>query len=418
VDGRTITNGTVGFYPPAAGGGLTIWAGQELGSTLLVNDDGPMVGGSYEQLFTGTFASPTLEIFSNPQQLMATPADYGSPLYNEGFLLTATTCSGNAPCINSPSDGASPQSQFVALSGTGTPGDSLNVLVSGNPVGSVIVDSEGNWEALPYVSPFGSSVSVSVQDQTSFDSSNTITVHPSQAFFPSPLPPGVYTQLLPLRKADIFIDGSLSLPQVTLFGANYTHTALYLGGDSDGTPWIGEAVTAGEAGIWGQVRSVPLEQSLLWEANRLSAFRPKSPLSGAVRSAIVSWANTITVQGLPYCSPLDLGLILAADVLYVAALPARVNLFLHEIYALTNSTSTFICSTLVWRAYWEGTGHSLDISQPNLMSAQPGSLLGTVSPGFIGLLVQPPAGCTSCSGSTFVVPETFARNTTLLSQIF
>jgi hypothetical protein len=103
--------------------------------------------------------------------------------------------------------------------------------------------------------------------------------------------------------------------------------------------------------------------------------------------------------------------------MYLAALPARLNLFLNEIYALTNSTSTFICSTLVWRAYYEGTGHALDISQPNLMTAQPGSVLGTFSPGFISLLRNPPVGCTGWCGSVFMVPETFVRSGKL-SQIF
>jgi hypothetical protein len=310
-----------------------------------------------------------------------------------------------------------PVPQFAAISGTGTPGDTLDVQVGGLSVGHITIDSEGNWEALPYVAPYGSAVTVQVQDLSTFTSPNTITVHPSLAIVPSPLPPSVYPRLLPLRKADIFVDGDTSSPQVALYGPNYTHTALYLGGDSDGTPWIAEAVTADEAGIWGQVRSVILEQSLLWRADRLAAFRPRVPLSGATRSAITSWASTITTQGLPYWSKADLGLPAAADLFYPGLL-GRLIRFLNQLYALTNSTKTFICSTLVWRAYYEGTGHTLDISQPNLMSAQPGSLLGHFPSAFINLLTQPPPGCTACSGSTFIVPETFARNSALLSQVF
>ena len=329
-------------------------------------------------------------------------------------------CVSGGPCIISPSDGAHPQSEFVALSGTGTPNDQLSILVGGAPIGQVQVDSEGSWEALPDIAPYGSSVTIQVQDLSNFDTSNTITVHPlSSTLFFSLLPPSVYTQMLPLRKADIFIDQDPSSPQVFLYGANYTHAAIYLGGGSDGTPLVAEAVTAQEAGIWGQVRSLPLEQSLLWKATRLAAFRPKSFLPGAKRSAIVSWAKTITAQGLPYWSQADLlVLIPAADSLYLAGLPQRLNLFLNRIFALTNSTSTFICSTLVWRAYYEGTGHTQNIAEPNLMSAQAGSLLGALSPGFINLLRQPPPGCAGCATSTFIVPETFARNTTLLSQIF
>jgi hypothetical protein len=76
---------------------------------------------------------------------------YGAPSPNQG-AFTATISAACNPCITNPKDGASPQSQFAALSGTGTPGNILSVLVGGFPAGSVTVDSEGNWEALPYVS--------------------------------------------------------------------------------------------------------------------------------------------------------------------------------------------------------------------------------------------------------------------------
>ena len=55
-------NGTLSFYTPANGGGLTILQGG-LGSTVLVNNDGP----GFEQLFTGSLTSPSLETFSNLQ---------------------------------------------------------------------------------------------------------------------------------------------------------------------------------------------------------------------------------------------------------------------------------------------------------------------------------------------------------------
>ena len=340
--------------------------------------------------------------------------------------ITALAANPNGPCITSPNDGASPQSQFAAISGTGTPRDTLNVLVGGFSVGQVQVDSEGNWEALPYVSLYGSSVTVQVQDQTSSNLSNTITVHPSlAAFLPGPSsPPNSLTALLPLRKADIFVTASDTSPQYFLYGPNYTHAALYLGGDSNGTPLIAEAITAAEAGSLigtaGQVRSIPLDQSLAWtQSQRISAWHPKPALalSGATRSAIVTWAQNITSQGLPYWTNGDFALIAGADTLYLLNQTHFLPAYLNKIYALTTSTSTFICSTLVWRAYYEGTGHTLDTSHPNLMSAQPVSLMSTFGPGFISLLDQPPVGCTGCAGSVFMVPETLVR-TGLLSQIF
>jgi len=329
---------------------------------------------------------------------------------------TISSCPVSAPCIMTPSSGASPQSQFVALSGTGTAGDKLDVLIVGLPTGQVQVDSEGNWEALAYVSPFGSSVTIQVQDQTSSNFSNSITVHPSlAAFLPGPpVPANLLTALLPLRTADIFVAASNTSPQYVLYGPKYTHTALYLGGDSNGTPLIAEAVTAAEAGpligTAGQVRSIPLDQSMVWtQSNRISAWHPLTALSGATRSAIVTWAQNITTQGLPYWSTADFGLIPAADTLFEyggEVLSPRVNFFLGDLNALKNSTSAFICSTLVWRAYYEGTSHTLDLSNPNLLSAQPGSLMASYDPAFIAQLAK-----------VFVVPETFARSP-LLMQIF
>ncbi len=361
----------------------------------------------------GPLSGPSLAFADVLSSTTGGPFFFTGGAYSATFTAAATTCPVGSPCIIAPSDGASPQSQFVAISGTGTPGDNLDVLVGGFSVGQVQVDSEGNWEALPYVSLYGSSVTIQVQDQTSSNSSNTITVHPSLAsFLPGPPnPPNSLTALLPLRKADILVTADPSSPQVLLFGATYTHTALYLGGDPNGTPMVAEAVTAAEAGASGQqVRSLPLEQTLAWASVTISGFRPRTPLAGVTRNAIVAWPAGVANQGLPFWSTADFALILGADVLFNASLGTLspyFNSFLNAVNALKNSTSTFLCSTLVWRAYYEGTSHTLDISTPNLMSAQPGSLLASFSPAFIAQL-----------DSVLLVPETLARNSPKLMQIF
>jgi hypothetical protein len=210
------------------------------------------------------------------------------------------------------------------------------------------------------------------------------------------------------------VTASDTSPQYVIYGPKYTHVALYLGGDTNGTPLIAEAVTAAEAGsligIAGQVRSIPLDQSLMWtQSQRVSAWHPQVALSGATRSAIVAWAQNITSQAPPYSSAVDFGLIPAANALFVPTggiLSTRFNTFLNAIGALKYSTNAFICSTLVWRAYYEGTGHSLDLSNPNLLSAQPGSLMASYSPAFIAQLA-----------TVFIVPETFVRSPQL-KQIF
>ena len=134
--------------------------------------------------------------------------------------------------ITSPADGASPQSAFVAVAGTGPAGVTLDVLLNGSSIGTVSVDSEGKWEALPFV---GGSGTIQVQDSSA--SSNIITVDTlPPSFSPSPEVPVSTSAFLPLRHADIFIDSGrvpdkLSkglISQYFLYGPLYTHTALYL----------------------------------------------------------------------------------------------------------------------------------------------------------------------------------------------
>jgi len=352
----------------------------------------------------------------------------GTSFTNGFFIQLDFACSTNGPCITSPSDGVSPQSQFVSLSGTGTAGATLNVLANGLPVGSgtVVVDSEGNWEALAYVAVFGPAVAIQVQDQSTLNSSNTITVHPLTS---PPLIGGVaalgpalsYSRLLSLRKADILVTADPTSAQVWFYGPTYTHTALYLGGDAAGTPLIAEAVTSSEAeaNVYGTVRSVPLEHSLAWNgATTMTAWRPSVSLSGANRNAAVTWAQTVTTQGLPYANVAAMSAeVLAADGLFAVeqvspspALLTRLNGFLSLLNAVKNSTTSFICSTLVWRAYWEGTAHALDISTPNNITAAPGSFLGSLPVPFQSAFINQ-------LGTVFVVPQTFATSPKL-SQIF
>ena len=188
-------------------------------------------------------------------------------------------------------------------------------------------------------------------------------------------------------------------------------TALYLGGDSNGTPLIAEAVPPGEAGSFAQVRAVPLEKSTVWtESNIVTAFHPQVALPSSEKDAIVAWAKSITSTVPPptYWSPAVLvTLIPGAYTLYeVFGVSPRVNLFLGELGSLKNSTSMFICSTLAWRAYYEGTSHTLDISTPNLMTPEPGSLMAAFSSSFITQL-----------DTVFIVPQTFAVSPQL-SKIF
>ena len=198
---------------PIPSGGLSEWiASGPDGTVWFTEGDGNRIGKITPNGVITEFATA---VGSLPEGITIGPdgnlwfTEYSRNKIGTGKI---NPCQGSGiPCITSPASGVSPQSQFVVLTGTGTAHDLLNVLANGNPVGGgpVVVDSEGNWEALAYVAPFGHSVTIQVQDTTNFDSSNTITVHPltlppllsggAQAFGPAIS----YTRLLPLRKADI-----------------------------------------------------------------------------------------------------------------------------------------------------------------------------------------------------------------------
>jgi len=339
-------------------------------------------------------------------------SDAGKTTVSRNFQIVV----GPALTITSPTDNAYPQSHFVAVAGIGPPGHTLNVLVNSSSVGTVIVDSEGKWEALPFLVGTGT---VQVQDSSTSQFSNTIIVHcllPS--FDPSPDVPTSNKSLLPLRHADILLSSSRVpdgfwqglVSQYFLYGPLYTHTALYLGGDANGTPLIAEAVTAAEAGTLDPVHSVAFEHSLVWtDSYIVSAVHPQVALPGTTKDAIVAWAQNATSQKLPYWNAFtDIIIPLsAAQSLYdKTGLSPRLNLFLNLMNTSKYSTNKFICSTLVWRAYYEGTSHALDISTPNNMSALPGSVMANASAAFLAQL-----------GAVFVVPETFAKSPKL-SRVF
>ena len=299
------------------------------------------------------------------------------------------------------------------------------MLVDGSPIGSsgVVVDSEGNWEALAYL--FGAPAPViRVQDRSTTALSNQITVHPQASFsLGPPVPANLLTAVLPLRHADILVIASTISPQHVLYGPSYTHTALYLGGDGNGTPLISEAIPGSDpsAQTYGQVRSLPLESSTVWtEANRMSGWHASTALTGSTRDAIVAWAKTVaptppaSLSGLPYWNVSTLlNEVDGADALLVAfggTITSRFTAFLNVLNSAKNSTTSFICSTLVWRAYYEGSGHALDISSPNNMTAAPGSILGSLPSSFLGLFIQE-------LDPVLVVPQTFVTSPKL-SQIF
>src|ERR1039458_3154546 len=89
-------------------------------------------------------------------------------------------------------------------------------------------------------------------------------------------------------------------------------------------------------------------------------------------------SNTGTSLGLPYWT-LGNDIILPITWAWQAwppITPQRLLIFnamMLDLDLSTRSTSKFICSTLVWRAYLRGTAGTVDLSNPNNMIAEPGS---------------------------------------------
>ena len=316
-------------------------------------------------------------------------------------------------CITKPSDGSSPQSQFVSLSGIGSPGHALDVILNGVTIGNVRVDAEGAWEALPYLQIFSSAtISIQVHDQTTGELSNTISVNRSGGPFIEP--PPVPVSFLPLRHGDILVSSSISSLEYLLYGPNYTHSAIFVGGDINGTPLVAEAIITSKTPlgtITGTTQIARLESSDIWNGvNRVAAFTGRDPeLSGLYRDSIVDYAKEKSASpGLPYWSFSQVFMpVSAAYPLFLCCSSSSTyTRLLAQMEANKNLESAFECATLVWRAYLEGTYNSVDLSVSNNMTAAPLTLFSVFSNEYMDQ-IRP----------HWIVPETFVRSP-FLKQVF
>jgi hypothetical protein len=69
-----------------------------------------------------------------------------------GVCTAASVCSMVAVTIDGPMDGTTITDPMPTLTGTGTPGTTVNVSIGGIPVGTALVDANGTW-SLPLVAP-------------------------------------------------------------------------------------------------------------------------------------------------------------------------------------------------------------------------------------------------------------------------
>ena len=215
-----------------------------------------------------------------------------------------------------------------------------------------------------------------------------------------------------LRTADIILTHGTNSIQVQLYGPTYTHAALFIGGDTQGTPLIAEAVPSAEAGASGQVRSVPLELSTVYtDGQAISSFRPIATLTVAGRKAVATAAAKYTSQNLTYWNPvLDLASPFASAWLWWNAIPkstVRFNQAKARMLGEKDRIDSFICSTLVWRSYLDGTQGVIDLSLPNNVTVTTGDLATYADPEFLQAI-----------SADFVFPDTIGLNTRVLFRIF
>lgn len=178
-----------------------------------------------------------------------------------------------------------------------------------------------------------------------------------------------------LQPGDILLSHSIGSEQGTLYDATFTHAAIYMGAGTDGTPHFAEAVIAADAQGLGEVRSVPIEDSLVYtRGQRVAIYRPAMPLSPSQMEATLSFLRTAVRSGARYWNAdEDFSLMYEAWTLWnpKAAAPANTRKFRHVLDQMRDrkfSTERFTCASLVWRAYWTGTGGQLDLAAPNRAS--------------------------------------------------
>lgn len=284
-------------------------------------------------------------------------------IYNAGKAGKCKCDVSVAPCITNPKDGAHPGSYFTALSGNGSSGSEVDIWVDGSDAASVMADDDNTWEKVVHMGIGPHTVRATYANSN--QSSSPIHVS-NVGNYGSPLVPLSTFELL--RTADIILALDPTSIQIRYYGSHYSHAALFLGGDDQGTPLIAEAVPPGEAGNFGQVRSVPIELSTVYTGGRVvDVWRPINALTHPERTAVAAYARRVTSQHLSYWSP-------ATDLIEPFAFSYwfwshnELNLLARELTHMYNEksrTDRFICSTLVWQSYLQGTGGALDISFPN-----------------------------------------------------
>jgi hypothetical protein len=319
----------------------------------------------------------------------------------------------DAPHIVIPQDGATRQSQYCAVEGTGQAGKTVEILRDGETLADATVDSEGGWEKVIKVG-VGTH---EIRAQYAGDAS-TCTTCPVHTTYNGPIhdTPGYEGVWQKMRKADLMFTSGGFLD--VLFGPNFSHVFLYLGGTSDGTPYIGEAMP--DDGV--ACKTVETSSAGV-HGDYVTLCRPKTALTHAQRQGVVDYVHSHA--GCPYWSRIGFPSVFGDFQCLMNAArffgkPERIeeyNAALAQCQIQKLRQDRFLCSTLVWQAYLNATGGNplVDFSTPNYATLTNGFLapflMGTSFSGTLQAFDDAMEGY-------YVVPDTIELNIEKLEEVF
>jgi len=297
------------------------------------------------------------------------------------------------------------RSSFVVLSGTAPKGECARVWAAGAEIGKVCAGQTENQSAKADLTRIGfqrilrlpsglTSIEVRPERNPAGNISRIeITVEPHSASPPSEVH-GAAVHWERMRPGDVVLSHSLNSEQTDLYNAVFTHAGLYFGPGSDGVPLMAEAVTAADAEGLGEVRTVPIEQSMAFRRGQsVTILRPAVPLNTRERLALFEFLGSVVNRGIRYWSAAeDFSNLYTAWILWDPRAdrprdPARFSHVLESLESRKFATDRFTCAGLVWRAYWAATQGRVDLASPNHTEIG-GRLAGAFTPGFLGR-VQP-----------------------------
>ena len=286
--------------------------------------------------------------------------------------------------VLSPRDGARIPSAFVALTAAAAAGACFAIARDEQRIGDACADLGGHFDIV-IRAPQGNHVILisRKEDPTVTLRAIHVSINPAGG---SPRTAGPWDLL---REGDVILSSSAGSIQTALYDPRYTHAALYVGPGPDGAALIAEAVSEESAGGLGEVRAVPIEQTLEWrEAQSIDIFRLKGGLSPPDREAVLAFARAVVNRGLKFWTA---GEEFAA--LYAVWLQwdqhrdrpvnaARFQQALDRLQTHKFSLERFNCATFIWRAYREGSHARIDLGDPNRMKFG-GRLARAFTPAFL-----------------------------------